>query len=206
MEGTDIQIFDKANSYIPQAAFQGTSIEDSGTGVIDTNNINFADNLTVTDDGDGTVTVDAASGGGGGGGVNVSEDGTQVLSGATDLNFTESGAASATVTDDGDGTVLASRSTADGDFTESANNSNLVGFALSDYSRIPGAETVTVVVECSNLNNSKYPYANSPSVSNRLIDLSGGQTLYPGRSSGTTDFSALAVDQVTNADNLTTSN
>lgn len=44
-------------------------VEDSGTGVERAGTLNFANNLSVTGDGDGYITVDASGGGGGGGGA-----------------------------------------------------------------------------------------------------------------------------------------
>jgi len=71
-------------------------------------------NVTFSyDDGANTLTVDAA--GGTDTRIDVSEAGSLVLSEPTDVNFTESGAASVSVSDDGDGTATVDISATDTD-------------------------------------------------------------------------------------------
>ena len=78
---------------------ENITVEDDGTQVLDTANLNFGTNVSVTDDGDGTVTVDAT--GDTDTRIDVSDDGTLVLSEPTDVNF----GTNLSATDDGDGTA-----------------------------------------------------------------------------------------------------
>lgn len=79
---------------------------DDGSAVVDgPSDINFGQDLSVTDDGDGTITVDAS----GSSQVSdtrtdVSENGSTVVSDTEDINFTNL----LGVTDDGDGSVTVS--------------------------------------------------------------------------------------------------
>lgn len=97
---TPNDVIDASNNTINNVAnlIEAISIEDSGTAVLDTDNLNFANNLNVTDDGDGTVTIDAVDTDTR---TDVSDSGTQVLTDTTDINFSSN----LTVTDDGDGSV-----------------------------------------------------------------------------------------------------
>lgn len=84
-----------------------TDISEGGTGVLtDVQDINFAGNLTVTDDGDGTVTIEATDTR-----TDVAEDGSKVVNDVTEINF----GTNVTVTDDGDGTVTITTSDTDTD-------------------------------------------------------------------------------------------
>ena len=75
------------------------NVSDDGTEVVsEPTDVNFADNVSVTDDGDGTVTIDATDTDTR---VNVSDNGIEVVSEPTDISFN----ANLDVTDDGDGTV-----------------------------------------------------------------------------------------------------
>jgi hypothetical protein len=75
-----------------------TGISDDGTETVaDTDDINFASNIDVADDGDATVTVSATH-------PSVSDGGSEVVTSAEDLNF----GANTKVVDDGDGTVTVS--------------------------------------------------------------------------------------------------
>lgn len=73
------------------------TVQDSGTELQSASTFNFGTGLDVSSVDASTVTIDAS----GGSGVNVSEDGTEVVSGSTDINF----GTGLNVTDDGDGTV-----------------------------------------------------------------------------------------------------
>lgn len=74
-----------------------TSVSDDGAEVVaDTSDINFDQNLDVTDDGDDTVTVDGT-----GDPADVSDDGGTVTTAASDINF----GTDLTASDDGDGTA-----------------------------------------------------------------------------------------------------
>jgi len=85
-----------------------TDISDGGTTVVsDTSDINFASNVSVTDDGDGTVTVDATSTDTR---TDVSNNGTTVVSETTDIDFTDLLVA----TDDTDGTGSVAFDASDG--------------------------------------------------------------------------------------------
>ena len=77
------------------------NISDDGASVLtDAEDIDFASNLSVSDDGDGTVTVDATDTNTDTR-TNVSDDGSQVVADTDDINFTTN----LNVTDDGDGSV-----------------------------------------------------------------------------------------------------
>lgn len=74
-------------------------VADDGTTLItDTGEIDFASNISVTDNGDGTVTVSATDTDTHTG---VSDDGTQTVAETSDINFREF----LSVSDDGDGSV-----------------------------------------------------------------------------------------------------
>lgn len=76
----------------------GASVSDDDSEVVaEPDDINFGDNLDVSDDGDDTVTVDFS----GTVGHSVSDDGSEVVGEATDVNF----GTALSVSDDGDGTV-----------------------------------------------------------------------------------------------------
>ena len=78
------------------------NVSDDGTEVVsEPTDVNFGDNVSVTDDGDGTVTVDATDTTETDTRVNVSDNGTEVVSEPTDISFD----ANLSVTDDADGTV-----------------------------------------------------------------------------------------------------
>ncbi|AFH21455.1 hypothetical protein OSG_eHP1_00125 [environmental Halophage eHP-1] len=105
--GTSYLFTSSPNSGSDVARFQDlpsdtrTDISDGGTTVVsDTSDINFVDNLTVTDDGDGTVRIDAATGGTDTR-TDVSDDGTLVVTDTEDINF----GSGLDVTDDGDTSV-----------------------------------------------------------------------------------------------------
>ena len=73
-----------------------TSVSDDGTTVVaEPTDINFDDNLDVTDDGDGTVSVTGTAS------ASVSDDGTTAVSEPTDINFADY----LSVIDDGDETA-----------------------------------------------------------------------------------------------------
>lgn len=75
-----------------------TSISDGGTETVaDTDDIDFATNIDVTDDGDASVTVSATH-------PSVSDAGSQVVESVDDINF----GANTKVADDGDGSVTVS--------------------------------------------------------------------------------------------------
>lgn len=78
-----------------------TDVSDDGTTTVEqTTDIDFAANLSVTDDGDGTVTVDATDTDTDTH-TNVSDDGSEVVPSVYDINFT----GGLNATDDGDGTA-----------------------------------------------------------------------------------------------------
>ena len=78
------------------------NVSDDGTEVVsEPTDVNFGDNVSVTDDGDGTVTIDATDTTEEDTRVNVSDNGIEVVSEPTDISFD----ANLDVTDDGDGTV-----------------------------------------------------------------------------------------------------
>lgn len=78
-----------------------TDVADDGTTqVTDVEEIDFAENVSVTDNGDGTVTVNATDTDTDTR-TDVSDDGTTVVSDVSDINF----ASFLSVTDDGDGSV-----------------------------------------------------------------------------------------------------
>lgn len=82
------------------AADLGSGASDNGTPVVSTaTDFNFADNLSVSDDGDGTVTISAADGSDTHSAI--SEDGVEVVSSVDDIDFT----GHLNVINDGDGTV-----------------------------------------------------------------------------------------------------
>ena len=121
----------------------GVSVEDDGTVVLETEEINFGSNLSVSDDGDGSVTV-SASGSGTDTRTNVSESGTEVLTDVTDINFTESADATVSVSDDGDGSVtvdIAATDTNTDTHTDIEDNGTL---AVGDVSSINFGNNVTV--------------------------------------------------------------
>ena len=101
---------------------ENITVEDDGTQVLDTANLNFGTNLSVADDGDGTVTV---TGSDTDTRIDVSDDGALVLSEPTDVNFADN----LTVTDDGDGTVTVDAS-GDGGSDPSAVQAQAVEWGL----------------------------------------------------------------------------
>jgi len=104
-------------------------VKDGGTLLQTASAFNFGSNLTVSTVSSNEVTIDAS--GGGGGGVNVSEDTTEVVSGATDINF----GTGLGVTDDTDGTVTVNSDVRTGSATFSGDGSTTqfnIAHGLSD--------------------------------------------------------------------------
>lgn len=117
-------------------------VADDGTSVItDAEEIDFAANVAVTDNGDGTVTVDATDTDTH---TDISDDGTAVVSDTGDINF----GSFLTVTDDADGTV-----TVDGsDETIRTRQAEIVPTSIPDadsapgvWKRVPSGKTLKIV-------------------------------------------------------------
>lgn len=95
--GAGLDVANPSDGTVTLSSPPGVDAEDSGTAVVsDTSAINFADNLSVVDDGDNTVTVTGADTY-----PSVSGNGSVVVSAPTDLNFSDN----LSVVDDGDSTV-----------------------------------------------------------------------------------------------------
>jgi hypothetical protein len=138
---TPNDVIDASNNTINNVAnlIEAISIEDSGAAVLDTDNLNFANNLNVTDDGDGTVTIDAVDTDTR---TDVSDGGTTVVAETTDINFTQSNDATVSVTDDGDGSVTVDVDVTDTDTRTDVSDSGTQ--VLTDTTDINFSSNLTV--------------------------------------------------------------
>lgn len=122
------------------------SISDSGSQILSSpGDIDFGQNVSVTDDGDGTVTVDVSDQATSDTRVNVSNDGTQVVSEPTDVNFGQG----LTASDDGDGTATVAAGSiaapdAEDDGSVVVSDSTAFNFATGLTVTDDGDQTVTV--------------------------------------------------------------
>lgn len=164
-----------------------TDVSEGGTLVVsDVGDVNFADNLSVADDGDGTVTVDAVDSGDTR--TDVSDSVGVVVAETEDVTFTASGDASVSVTADGDGTATVDVSATDTDTRTDISDSG--GVVVSDTEDVTFDSTGSASVSVA---------SDGDGTGTVTVDATDTDTHFDVSEDGTSVLTDVATLNVTNA-------